>query len=210
MARRKRVADAIQAEVLVKSRRRCCVCYGLKRDLKIKQGQIAHLDQNSANNIESNLAFLCFDHHDQFDSTTSQSKNLTAKEVITYKRELYRHFSPWGIDQSEHLLNYLAASIDAKAMAETLWKVGRRITAFPDYPIMLALKEQELELMDGETAMFVAYVLDNTASWGLVTYDFEQPGADDMYWKFRIDHRHPEMMKDLVEAIAEIARRPWE
>jgi hypothetical protein len=78
MARRKRVADAIQAEVLVKSRRRCCVCYGLKRDADIKQGQIAHLDQDPANNNESNLAFLCFDHHDQFDSKTSQSKNLTA------------------------------------------------------------------------------------------------------------------------------------
>jgi hypothetical protein len=50
VARRRRVADAVQAEVLVKSRRRCCVCYGLNRDADTKQGQIAHLDKNRANN----------------------------------------------------------------------------------------------------------------------------------------------------------------
>ena len=115
MTRRRRVADAVQAEVLVKSRRRCCVCYGLKRDADIKQGQIAHLDQDPGNNNESNLAFLCFDHHDQFDSKTRQSKNLTVKEISRYRSELYQHFSLWEIDHSEFLLNYLAASIDAKS-----------------------------------------------------------------------------------------------
>jgi hypothetical protein len=207
VVKRRRVADAVQAEVLVKSRRRCCVCYGLKRDDEIKQGQIAHLDQNPGNNNEDNLAFLCFDHHDQFDSKTSQSKNLTAKEIIRYRGELYQHFSLWGLDHSEFLLNYLAASIDAKSLAETLWKVGRRITAFPEYPISLALKEKELDLMDGETAMFLTYVLDNLVSWGLVTYDCEDDGV---FWKFKIDHKHPDMMKDLLDAVEEIARRPWQ
>lgn len=56
----------------------------------IKAGQIAHLDQNSANPDISNLAFLCFDHHDQYDSTTRQSKNLTPNEVKRYRDELYR------------------------------------------------------------------------------------------------------------------------
>jgi hypothetical protein len=158
VARRKRVTDAVQAEVLVKSRRRCCVCYGLNRDTTTKQGQIAHLDKNRANNEESNLAFLCLPHHDQFDSNTSQSKNLTAKEITRYRNELYQHFSLWGLDHSEFLLNYLAASIDITDLAETLWKVGRRVTAFPDYPIAMALKEKEVDLMDGDTAMYLAYI----------------------------------------------------
>jgi hypothetical protein len=63
------------------------------RDLGLKQGQIAHLDQNPANNTETNLAFLCFDHHDQFDSTTRQSKNLTKREVEIYRNELHAHIA---------------------------------------------------------------------------------------------------------------------
>ena len=85
---RKSVSATVQANVLVKSRRRCCICFGLNRDISIKQGQIAHLDRDSANNVEENLAFLCFDHHNQYDSTTRQSKNLTRQEVIHYKQEL--------------------------------------------------------------------------------------------------------------------------
>tara|TARA_B100000780_G_scaffold274229_1_gene238943 strand:- start:792 stop:1436 length:645 start_codon:yes stop_codon:yes gene_type:complete len=78
-----------EATVLTMSRRRCCICYGLNKDARLKKGQIAHLDKNSANNKLDNLAFLCFDHHDLYDSTSSQSKNLTKKEVMTYRKELH-------------------------------------------------------------------------------------------------------------------------
>lgn len=58
--------------------------------MSLKQGQLAHLDQNSANPAEDNIAFMCFDHHDTYDSTTRQSKNLTEREVRAYRDELYR------------------------------------------------------------------------------------------------------------------------
>lgn len=90
---RKPIQDTVQASVLVKSRRRCCICYGLHRDIRMKQGQIAHLDKNSENPAEDNLAFLCFHHHDAFDSTTRQSKNLTRKEVEIYRDELHDHIA---------------------------------------------------------------------------------------------------------------------
>jgi len=85
---RKKLNKKIEADILKQCRRRCCICYGLNRDTGIKQGQIAHLDKNPNNNNEKNLVFLCLKHHDQYDSTTSQSKNLTKHEVIDYKREL--------------------------------------------------------------------------------------------------------------------------
>lgn len=85
---RKPISEQIQTSVLTKSRRRCCICYGLHRSTDLKQGQIAHLDKNSSNNSEENLAFLCFDHHDQYDSSTRQSKNFTIKEVKQYRSEL--------------------------------------------------------------------------------------------------------------------------
>lgn len=91
---RKPIPQDVQANVLVAARRRCCICYGLHRDIQIKQGQIAHLDQNSANASEDNLVFLCMVHHDQYDSTTRQSKNLTEKEVRLYRNELLGDIVP--------------------------------------------------------------------------------------------------------------------
>ncbi|KAB0671067.1 hypothetical protein F6V30_00295 [Oryzomonas sagensis] len=86
---RKHVKSSTQAAVLVRARRRCCICFGLNRDTTLKQGQIAHLDQNPANDVEDNLAFLCFNHHNQYDSTYRQSKNFTIDEVKHFREELH-------------------------------------------------------------------------------------------------------------------------
>jgi len=78
-----------QDQVLVLSRRRCCICFGLDGDLQEKRGQIAHLDHDPANNDLDNLAWLCLQHHDQYDGKTSQSKGLRLSEVKHYRKELY-------------------------------------------------------------------------------------------------------------------------
>jgi hypothetical protein len=88
---RKPPSDSAVTTVLLRSRRRCCICFGLNRDAQLKSGQIAHLDQNNANNAEENLAFLCLDHHDEYDSSTRQRKGLTQAEVKAYRSELYEH-----------------------------------------------------------------------------------------------------------------------
>lgn len=85
---RKSISQTVQAEVLLESRRRCCICYGLSRDTSIKQVQIAHLDKDSSNNSKYNLAILCINHHDQYDSRTSQSKNFTLQEIEQFRAEL--------------------------------------------------------------------------------------------------------------------------
>src|SRR5207245_8498279 len=41
------------------------------------------------NNEQDNLAFLCLTHHDQYDSTTSQSKGLKETEVRHFRSELH-------------------------------------------------------------------------------------------------------------------------
>ncbi len=88
MAKRKRktISVGTETEVLTKSRRRCCLCYYLeeRRDA-VLQGQIAHLDQDRSNSSADNLVWLCLPHHDQFDSTPSVSKGITANEVKVYR-----------------------------------------------------------------------------------------------------------------------------
>jgi hypothetical protein len=94
MTTRKKPTPITEAEVLIHSRRRCCICFGLRRDVGVKKGQIAHLDGNNTNSTPDNLAFLCFEHHDEFDSSTSQSKNFTLEEVKKYRSELYEKVLP--------------------------------------------------------------------------------------------------------------------
>jgi hypothetical protein len=207
MAKRKHVSDALQAEVLVKSRRRCCVCFGLNNDATLKHGQIAHLDKNAANDSESNLAFLCLVHHDQFDSRTSQSKNFTRTEIERYRVELYQHFSSWNrFTQPKFLLNYIAASIGTKDIAKTLLKVGHEVTLFPVFQIQIALVENEVELIDGDLAFPLLHILDNLASWGWLTYEFDEPDEQDNHFRFRISQTDPDAAKDLMNTVLELER----
>jgi len=85
---RRAVQQEAQIEVLAACRRRCAICFGLNRHTGIKPGQIAHLDRDAANPSFDNLVFLCLEHHDQFDSRTSQSKGLTSDEVRRFRQEL--------------------------------------------------------------------------------------------------------------------------
>jgi hypothetical protein len=87
---RRAIPIRVEKTVLEKSRRRCTLCFGLDRDVTEKRGQIAHLDGNRSNNAESNLAWMCLDHHSLFDSTTKQHKNYTISEVKEYRRRLYK------------------------------------------------------------------------------------------------------------------------
>jgi len=86
---RRRLSREAEDTVLLLCRRRCCICYGLNRDTGIKQGQIAHVDRDPANDDLDNLAFMCLDHHDQYDARAKQSKNLTMSEVRHFRRELH-------------------------------------------------------------------------------------------------------------------------
>ncbi len=88
-----KIPQQIETQILLNSRRRCCICFGLKRDTRIKQGQIAHLDKNRNNNKVDNLAFLCLSHHDSYDTKTSQSKGLTINEIKTFRVELNKYIS---------------------------------------------------------------------------------------------------------------------
>jgi hypothetical protein len=78
-----------QKAVLVRSRRRCCLCFGLEFDASYKDIQIAHVDHNRNNNKEDNLAALCLVHHNVYDSKPSQSKGFTAQELRHHREQLY-------------------------------------------------------------------------------------------------------------------------
>ncbi len=91
MSFRPNIPETTKTELFAKSRRRCCMCYALFGDTDIKKGQIAHLDHNRGNNRLGNLVWLCLPHHDEYDTTTSQSKGFGKAEVKHYREMLYRY-----------------------------------------------------------------------------------------------------------------------
>src|ERR1700733_7021655 len=58
VARRQITPPEVETAVLIKSRRRCPLCVGIAGDTSVKEGQIAHLDQNPANYAEDDFGIL--------------------------------------------------------------------------------------------------------------------------------------------------------
>ena len=92
MGGRHKTPESVEASVLVKSKRRCCLCVFLQNDDSVKRGQIAHINRDPGDNSERNLVFLCLDHHDEYDGRTSVSKGLTKEEVRRYRDLLYKNY----------------------------------------------------------------------------------------------------------------------
>jgi len=80
----------VETAILLASRRRCAICFGLLGDQVVKAGQIAHVDRDASNSVLDNLAWLCLAHHDEYDTRRSQSKGFTPDELRRYRDELHR------------------------------------------------------------------------------------------------------------------------
>lgn len=87
---RKRVQRDVEARVLIRCRRCCCLCAFWQKDFDQKDGQIAHIDRKRSNANEDNLAYLCLPHHNQYDAKQRQGKNILPEEIRRARDELHR------------------------------------------------------------------------------------------------------------------------
>ncbi|MCA1850276.1 MAG: hypothetical protein LC672_04310 [Acidobacteria bacterium] len=115
MGNRKKILPEVIADITSASRRRCCICFALKRDDTEKKGQIAHLDHDASNNSPDNLTFLCLDHHDQYDSRPSQAKGLTIEEVKRYRTELLAFVARYLPSSDADIIAVLTNALDRPA-----------------------------------------------------------------------------------------------
>jgi hypothetical protein len=61
----------------------------------VRQGQIAHINRDPSDSRFENLVFLCFEHHDDYDTKRSQSKGFLPEEVRKYRDLLYQQNKDW-------------------------------------------------------------------------------------------------------------------
>lgn len=136
--KRTKIYRQLEADVLISSRRRCCLCYFLHNETKPQKGQIAHINHNPRDNQRGNLVFLCLEHHDEYDSRTSQSKGYTEKEVTHYRDELYKIFPSPNLDSNNEIKGQ-------KQIAEKhLTKTRSTKLQFLDNPWMLKILDKNL------------------------------------------------------------------
>jgi hypothetical protein len=89
MGKRQSPHRSVETDVLIASRRRCCLCVYLQDRDDVRNGQIAHLNHNPSDSRFENLVWLCLEHHNDFDTKISQAKGFTLDEVRKYRDRLY-------------------------------------------------------------------------------------------------------------------------
>lgn len=89
--KRKSFPSKVETFVLMASRRRCALCFGLDGDTTEKEGQIAHIDRNRANNAHSNAAWLCTKHHARYDTRSRQTKGHSTDELRAHQKQLFQY-----------------------------------------------------------------------------------------------------------------------
>lgn len=129
---RVKILPEVREEVLMRCRRRCCVCFGLRGDLGIKDGQLAHLDQNRVNPKIENLAFLCLECHKQFDTKGNRVLGFTPAEVRHYRDLLHEKLGhdhvEWSLKVRIHRSGYDQALERINRARLVLLEISQQVT----------------------------------------------------------------------------------
>jgi len=148
---RARTPKATETDLLCASRRRCALCFGLNGDHAPKSGQIAHIDRDASNPSFDNLAWLCLNHHDEYDTRRSQSKGFTPEELRQYRDETHS-FVATVRAQIDPGRAVLSLSLEGVALSELLSRRSRNGYKFDPQiridalPTELGLSADDIEI----------------------------------------------------------------
>lgn len=139
VVRRAPISPSVREEVLRKSRRRCCVCFGIKRSLEVKEGQLAHLDRDRTNPDADNLAFLCLDCHALYDKKSNRVQGYLPGEVRVYRDILYALLGGDRVEWS------LTITVDRSNYSDARLVVDRAHLLLLEFTREVTLTERPLE-----------------------------------------------------------------
>jgi hypothetical protein len=216
---RKPVPQDIQDSILILCRRRCALCFGLNRDLGVKMhGQIAHISRKASDNHMENLAYLCLDHHNLYDSKPSQSKGLTEGELKEHQKNLYKHLDDEkrGEDEPRHADTFA----EFVALVPPRWRYIC-VEALEFYTSQHRLQEAVLITLDDPRSIeeiagklippddleWTGAIIQDALNLGLIKQSVRKPGRYEATTRTRV---FLEALDQIPEAVKESAgRKIW-
>jgi hypothetical protein len=167
---RKPWPDDVRAKILIRSKRICAFCFYFD-DRSVKtRGQIAHVDRDPTNSEIDNGAYLCKNHHDEYDMKSSQSQRLTPAELKEARANVYEFLESGGLPASQ---KKLPRPKQSKPRPVSLAVYERRLPIYkatieflryvvgdlkPEYPKIIQFgrdTEEALFLFDEEVAQYL-------------------------------------------------------
>ncbi len=126
---RKKIPKEIEAEILFRNNRTCCIC----RD-STKGVQIHHIDENPSNNEESNLAVVCVDHQDEIHKLGGITKGISPILVKKFK-------SSWELEVRKSRTREHTPLKSELGIEKTLFEFEIRKSAYE----ILALEDSDIK-----------------------------------------------------------------
>jgi hypothetical protein len=100
---RKSWPENVRTQILIKSKRICAMCFYFESDWSVKtRGQIAHVDRDPSNAEMENGAYLCKNHHDEYDMVSTQSVRFDPAELKQARESLYEFLQSGGAPSREN------------------------------------------------------------------------------------------------------------
>jgi hypothetical protein len=163
----------VEARILIESRRVCAFCHYFENDNRLKmRGQIAHVDRDPSNVEPENGAYLCKEHHDEYDSVSTQSKRLNPAELKEARESLHVFFESGGSPSRTEKLtrrpkqpNRRGVSLAVYERRLPIYKVTIEFIRYvvrdlkPDYPQIIKFghdTEEALFLFGEQIAQYLA------------------------------------------------------
>src|ERR1700678_2401040 len=78
---RREFSEDVKGRVGARCERRCALCFILDDNSDPQEGQFAHIEREGSTNAEENCAFLCFRHHNWYDSKPSAGARVMPVEL---------------------------------------------------------------------------------------------------------------------------------
>jgi hypothetical protein len=111
------ISEDVAAKVMVAHDRTCCVC-----QVRGKRVQIHHIDEDNSNNLEANLAVLCFACHDLTMIKGGFGRSLGAAQVTQYRDEWVERVAALKKKADELLLQRQVGVIEAANKGPQEWQ----------------------------------------------------------------------------------------
>lgn len=124
MTNRPKVPLPAEDDVFERSRERCAACFFRYDDLRVKRGQLAHVNHNKLDMRAANLVFLCRKHHEDYDTPRPTTKRVSARRMRMLRQSLYE-----AIDKKRHTLKDQRAKLVASPKKNAKRAASREGTA---------------------------------------------------------------------------------